>query len=149
MKLVCDIEMQGSTTLRDLHLLRLASEHSDKGGSKWLIRHQEGDDIVQDSSPHILAIRSNITFIFELWAEEEKLLGNMDIITALAAFYHTCFVFDLKYPVNGQTIADLIQRLVCKHGDQSGTRTWRRKDNAVNKVEFFKAKVFDLLDFDD
>ena len=75
MKLVCDLEMQGSTTLRDLYLLvclyliflvysiicpqRLASEHFDKGGNKWLIRHQDDDESVQDSSPHILAIRSN------------------------------------------------------------------------------------------
>ena len=55
----------------------------------------------------IISIRSNYksyllnfrTFVFELWAEEEKLLGNLDLISALAAFYHTCFVFDLKYPV--------------------------------------------------
>ena len=37
-------------------------------------------------------------FIFELWAENAKLLGNMDMVTALAAFFHLCFVFDLKYP---------------------------------------------------
>ena len=38
------------------------------------------------------------TFIFELWAEKSKLLGNMDIVTGLAAFYHLCFIFNLLYP---------------------------------------------------
>ena len=31
-----------------------------------------------------------------LWAEDSKLLGNMDLLNALAAFFHLCF--DLKYP---------------------------------------------------
>ena len=31
-----------------------------------------------------------------LWAEDSKFLGNMDLVNALAAFFHLCF--DLKYP---------------------------------------------------
>ena len=38
------------------------------------------------------------TFIYELWVEQAKLIGNMDLCTALAAFYHLCFSFNLKYP---------------------------------------------------
>ena len=38
------------------------------------------------------------TFIFELYTDSAKLLGNMDIVTALSAFYHLCFSFDLRYP---------------------------------------------------
>ena len=38
------------------------------------------------------------SFVFELWTEHAKLLGNMDLISALAAFFHLCFTFDLKYP---------------------------------------------------
>jgi len=30
------------------------------------------------------------------WAEDFKLLGNMDLVNALAAVFHLCF--DLKYP---------------------------------------------------
>ena len=26
------------------------------------------------------------------------LIGKMDLVTALASFYHLCFCFDLKYP---------------------------------------------------
>ena len=37
-------------------------------------------------------------FIYELWAEGKKLVGNMDFVSALAAFFHVCFIFDLKYP---------------------------------------------------
>ena len=37
-------------------------------------------------------------FIFELWVEHSRLLGNLDIVTAIAAFMHLCFVFDIKYP---------------------------------------------------
>ena len=38
------------------------------------------------------------SFVFELWADETKLLGNMDFATSIAAFVHLCFVFDLSYP---------------------------------------------------
>ena len=38
------------------------------------------------------------TFIFEVWAEGKVLIGNMDLVTALATFFHVCFVFDLRYP---------------------------------------------------
>ena len=61
----------------------------------------------------------------------------MDLVTALAAFFHLCFCFDLKYPQvrimsmlrislydlfiqSGQTVADLLQRRCCKYGDDSG-----------------------------
>ena len=37
-------------------------------------------------------------FVFELWVEGTKLMGNMDMATAWAAFFHLCFCFDIKYP---------------------------------------------------
>ena len=36
--------------------------------------------------------------MFELFAEGKRMMGNMDIITALAAFFHMAFVFNYKYP---------------------------------------------------
>jgi len=51
---------------------------------------------------------------------------------------------DRKYPKGGQTVADLIQRRVCKYGDESGTRTWKREDSAEKKSEFFCARVYKL-----
>ena len=38
------------------------------------------------------------TFVFELWIENIKLFGNMDMVVGLAAFFHLCFVFDFLYP---------------------------------------------------
>ena len=37
-------------------------------------------------------------WVFELWVEEKKLLGNLGLSGAIAAFLHLAFVFDLKYP---------------------------------------------------
>ena len=37
-------------------------------------------------------------FIFELWVEGAKLVGNLTITEAVASFLHLSFVFDLKYP---------------------------------------------------
>lgn len=44
--------------------------------------------------------------MFEVWVESEKLLGNLNIISALSAFYHIVFCFNLKYPE--------VKRLKCK-----------------------------------
>ena len=37
-------------------------------------------------------------FIFELYAEKVKLMGNLDIVSAISAFFHLCFIFNMKYP---------------------------------------------------
>ena len=37
-------------------------------------------------------------FVFEVWCERRKLLGDMDMAEAIASFLHLAFVFDLKYP---------------------------------------------------
>ena len=72
--------------------------------------------------------------------EKSKVLGNMDLPTALGAFFHLCFVFDLKYPKvyyhyslkfklvfillyvlqGGEFVADWLQRAVCMYGDTTG-----------------------------
>ena len=81
------------------------------------------------------------SFVLELWVEKSKVLGNMDLPIALGAFFHLCFVFDLKYPkvvVNyelkskkvlinfvlqgGEFVADWLQRAVCMYGDTSGLK---------------------------
>ena len=149
-ELVCEQEFQGSSVLKDLHLLRSAAEHFDNGSTQQLIRITENswissDPPPSDSSPHILAILVEKSFVYELWAESNKLIGNMDLVTALAAFYHLCFIFSLRYPPEGQTVADLIQRLVCKYGDKSGTKTWKKKEPALAKVSYFCDKTFRLL----
>ena len=49
---------------------------------------------IQQISTNMTELR---TFVFELWAEKKKLLGNMDMVSALASFFHLCFTFNLKY----------------------------------------------------
>jgi len=44
----------------------------------------------------------------------------------------------------GET-ADLLQRRVCKYGDNSGTRTWKRKDSAEKIVEHFQSTLCKLI----
>ena len=72
----------------------------------------------------------------EVWAEKSKLLGNMDLPTALGAFSTSVFVLILntqrcdiikfsyvcKHNVlqGGEFVADWLQRAVCKYGDQTG-----------------------------
>ena len=41
------------------------------------------------------------TFVFEVHVEKRRLLGNMDLPSAIAAFLHLAFVCDLKYPKVG------------------------------------------------
>ena len=38
------------------------------------------------------------SFVFELWADKAKLLGNMTLSAAITAFLQLCFVFNLTYP---------------------------------------------------
>ena len=48
--------------------------------------------------------------MFEVWAEKEKLLGNMSLQLAISSYLHVAFVFDLKYPQGAQTLGDILQR---------------------------------------
>ena len=82
--------------------------------------------------------------------ERSKLLGNMNFVTAIAAFFHLSFIMDLKYPKQSQTLADLLQRRVCKYGDESGecvyfiiTHNHRINHRIVSaKVKFIISKSY-------
>jgi len=144
-EMVGAIDYSGSSTFKDIHLLRLASEYFDGSTDTPLIRLESDSWDGESSSPHLLAVKVENAIIFELWVDQSKLLGNLTILQGIGAFFHLCFCFDLKYPKGGQTMADLIQRQVCKYGDESGTRTWKRRDAALKKVEFFRSHLCKLL----
>ena len=36
--------------------------------------------------------------MFEVWGDGEKLLGNLSLSAAIAAFLHVTFVFNMKFP---------------------------------------------------
>lgn len=58
----------------------------------------------------------------------------MDLSAAITAFLQVCFVFNLNYPKECQTLADILQRRVAKYGDETGTRTSGAKKTASNKL---------------
>ena len=68
----------------------------DKDGS-YLLKFSE-ELPPKSASPFVLAIEVDQGWVFELWCESSKLLGNMSLSTAIASFLHLAFVFDLKYP---------------------------------------------------
>ena len=37
-------------------------------------------------------------FVFDVWCERKKLLGDLDMAEAIASFLHLSFVCNLKYP---------------------------------------------------
>ena len=37
-------------------------------------------------------------YVFEVWCEQRRLFGNLEIAEAIAGFLHLAFVFDLKNP---------------------------------------------------
>ena len=47
---------------------------------------------------HYLLIFFVRSWVFEVWADKARLLGNLSITTAIAAFLHISFVFNLVYP---------------------------------------------------
>ena len=66
--------------------------------------------------------------------ERSKLLGNMNFVTAIAAFFHLSFIMDLKYPKQSETLGDLLQRRVCKYGDESGMCFYFSNDHDPHRI---------------
>ena len=93
-------------------LQRIAGSHFDSDGTSLVRLERELPS--PSASPFILAVESNRflkccssifkTFfcfriwVFEVWGDGEKLLGNLSLSTAIAAFLHVSFVFNMKYP---------------------------------------------------
>ena len=59
-------------------------------------------------------------WVFELWVENEKLLGNLSLAGSIAAFVHLAFVFGLSYNSDVPTMSDILQRKFAEYGDDSG-----------------------------
>ena len=73
----------------------------------------------------------------ELWADNVKLLEAQDLFSALASYYELAFVFQLHYPKECQTVAQIIQEKVAKYGCvESGVNMSKSKMKTVaNKME--------------
>ena len=74
------------------------------------------------------------SFLFEIWADRHKLLGGQDLMSAMASYFELCFVFQLEYPRQSQTVINILQHKAARYGDDKGTLTHMRKDTAMNRM---------------
>jgi len=79
--------------------------------------------------------------ILEIWVDEAKYLGNLNMATAIASYLHVAFFFDLKYPKGAETMSDLLQHNWAKYGDLAGTRTLESKGTAKKKRDFYYSTI--------
>ena len=63
----------------------------------WLLSSSQGIEFIY-SKMYISNIVYPSVFVMELWADKSKLIGNLDLPTAITAFIQLCFVFNLRYP---------------------------------------------------
>ena len=79
--------------------------------------------------------------MFELWTEKVKLLGNMDLVSVLAAYFHLCFIFDLKYP----KVSIFKHRLYTAHSKIDRKSTLCRVFLSVSNTSLKLVHVFYLV----
>ena len=92
-----ETDFGGSSTFKDIEIMRMAGTHFDKDGKVLFLMETELPP--KTSSPFILCIPIiSGSFVFELWVDEHKLIGNMDLVSSVTAFLQLAFLFDLKYP---------------------------------------------------
>ena len=90
---------------------RKAGDYFDKSGADLFRLEEDGPP--STDSPHILAIciarylivqykmliiLCSSSWIFEVWVDKTKALGNLGIVQAISSFLHMAFVFNLQYP---------------------------------------------------
>ena len=94
----CVIDHNGSTIWKKINLLRYFAKYFDKTESA-LVRLESDGEADASGSPHLFVVEpSRGVFVFELWVDYQKLLGNLNFVTAISSFVHLCFVFGLEYP---------------------------------------------------
>ena len=92
---ICLIDHNGSTIWKNIILLRYFAKYFDKTESA-LVRLESDGEADASGSPHIFVVEpSRGLFVFELWVDCQKLLGNLNFVTANRTFFHLCFVFGL------------------------------------------------------
>jgi len=138
-----ETEYDGCRVFKDIQILRIAGSHFDFDGTSLVRLERELPS--PSASPFILAVESNRLWVFEVWGDGEKLLGNLSLSTAIAAFLHVSFVFNMKYPKGAQTLADIFQRRFAKYGDDSGTKTTSSKQTAQSKMTKYMVTLGSIL----
>ena len=84
------------------------------------------------------------SFSFELWADRVCLLECQKLYDTLASCFELCFSFQLKYPKECHTVAQIIQTRVCKYGDDSGTLTQMKRNVANDKLLKYLAVIGEI-----
>ena len=112
----CEIVYGGSSVYKDIMLLRFAGDLLDKNGSGLIRFKSEG--LPSHCSPFIMAIPVSKSFVFELWCEKKKLLGDLEMAEAIAAFLHLSFVFNFEYP----KVSDCLENIHYKNYFCLGSR---------------------------
>ena len=136
-ELKCASEYGGSQLFKYIMISRLAGDKLDKSGAN-LIRLESDGPAALTSSPHLLAVSVDKMWVFEVYVDKMKLLGNLSFRQAIASFLHIAFVFNLEYPKESQTVADIWQRRFARYGTNTGTRTASKKETAQNKMKKYK-----------
>ena len=120
-------------------ILRMTADDRDSDGS-CLIR-LDSDGVAKTASPHIVAIAVDDRFVLEIHAEGDRLIGNLNLVTAISTLLHLAFILDLHYPVECQTVWDVIQKNVAKFGCIDGTRATGGKGKAQRKFDDYLADL--------
>ena len=81
--------------------------------------------------------------MFEIWADRQKLLNGQDLMSALASYFELCFVFQLEYPRECQTVVNILQHKAARYGDDKGSLTNMRRESAMNKMAKYLQVVED------
>lgn len=139
----CEVDYDGSKLFKYIQVLRLAGTFLDSDGTMFI--RLESDGPMKTGGPYVMAVEVNKKFHFEVHVEKELLLANLDLPEAIAGFLHLAFVLNLKYAKESQTLLDIMQRLVAKYGDDSGTKTQRSKVAAQSKFDRFLAGLGRVL----
>ena len=85
---------EGSRIFKDIFVMRETGTYLDKDG-KSLVRFRE-ELPPSSGSPFVLAVEVDKVWVFELWCDQKKLLGNMSLSVAIGSFLHLAEVETLS-----------------------------------------------------
>jgi len=113
-----EIEYYGNQAYKQIQILRMGGENLDNNCSTLFRLLSDGAPTT--SGPFIMAVEVDRSFHYDLWVEQTRLLLNMTLPEAIAAYIHLAFVCGIEYPEESQTVSHMLQILVARYGDDSG-----------------------------
>jgi hypothetical protein len=131
------LEQKGSQLPVYVCLLRELNYHWHKSFS-GMIRYTFEEE---SHSPHILCREVGDTLVFDIHVEHKKIFSELTLAGALAAYYHICFIGQLKYPSEGLCVAILLQRKLAKVDEQGMDMSFYLKKRCI---ECLSKANFDL-----